>query len=131
MALAQDDPVGQAAGKSGQHPVSPAPNVAGSRNHVRAQARERLDRPAPYLTRAINHNYSRYSMGCRCDTCRIANRDYQREARARQRRAGAARRLDSWLGLKPGTVPVPTPVTLPAPWPFADFYAALSPGGGR
>jgi hypothetical protein len=48
MALAQDDPVGQAAGKSGQHPVSPAPDVAGSRNHVRAHARERLDRPAPY-----------------------------------------------------------------------------------
>ena len=43
------EPVGRAAGNSGQHPVSPAPSVAGSR--------ERLDRPAAYP-----HVHSRTAM---------------------------------------------------------------------
>jgi hypothetical protein len=51
LALADADmyPVGQAAGKSGQHTVSPAPSTA------TPAAEQRLDRPAPY-----RHTRSRF-----------------------------------------------------------------------
>lgn len=36
----------------------------------------------------MNHNYSSYTRGCRCDVCRRAKADYQRDLVARRRANG-------------------------------------------
>ena len=111
------EPVGRAAGNSGQHTVSPAPSDGRAR-HAEMRglpAPQRLDRPAAYPTCPQGHMYTwantayrKRGFGGLYRRCRECERIQCRRHRARKRAEAASQAVPRAL-----------------PWPFAEFYAAI------